>query len=263
MPAPTPHVAGRPPFGPASDGDGSGAMFDGIARRYDLLNRLNSLGLDRAWRRETAEALQLDRLRGGGLARVLDVACGTGDLALAVAKRYPEARVVGIDPSREMTAIGRSKLDRLGLGGRVELGGGDARKIAFPDGSFDAVTIAFGIRNVPDRPAALREMARVTRPGGTVAVLELGDPPPGPAGWLPRFHIRFVVPRVGALLAGAAEYRYLERSIRTFPPVAEFARAMAAAGLGAVETRRLTFGVCNLFLARPGAGRPLTEEAVR
>ena len=224
-------------------------MFDGIATRYDLLNRLNSLGADRRWRRTTAEALELDR--AGGAARVLDVASGTGDLAMAVARRYPGTTVQGIDPSREMTAIGRSKIERSGLEDRIELGEGDARDLAFPDHSFDAVTIAFGIRNIPDRERALREMVRVTRPGGRVAVLELGEPPAGLAGVLPRFHIRFVVPRVGALLAGAEEYRYLERSIRAFPPVAEFVRTMAAAGLESIETRRLTFGACNLFLARP------------
>ena len=242
--------------GRVSDG-GSGAMFDGIATRYDLLNRLNSLGADRRWRRTTAEALELDR--AGGAARVLDVASGTGDLAMAVARRYPGTTVQGIDPSREMTAIGRSKIERSGLEDRIELGEGDARDLAFPDHSFDAVTIAFGIRNIPDRERALREMVRVTRPGGRVAVLELGEPPAGLAGVLPRFHIRFVVPRVGALLAGAEEYRYLERSIRAFPPVAEFVRTMAAAGLESIETRRLTFGVCNLFLARPADATPSAE----
>ena len=238
-------------------GDGSGVMFDGIAARYDLLNRLNSLGADGCWRRTTAAALRLDR--AGGAARVLDVASGTGELAIAVARRYPGVAVRGIDPSREMTAIGRSKVERLGFGDRVQLGEGDARDLAFPDRSFDAVTIAFGIRNIPDRRRALREMARVTRPGGTVAVLELAEPPAGLAGVLARLHIRFVVPRVGALLAGAEEYRYLARSIRAFPPVAEFVRTMAAAGLESIETRRLTFGVCNLFLGRPAGGRPSAE----
>lgn len=238
-------------------GGGSGAMFDGIASRYDLLNRLNSFGADRRWRRTTAEELRLDG--AGGTARVLDVASGTGDLAVAVARRYPGITVKGIDTSREMTAIGRDKVERLGFGRRIELSEGDAQDLVFPDRSFDAVTIGFGIRNIPDRHRALREMARVTRPGGTVAVLELGEPPRSLAGALSRFHIRFVVPGLGALLAGAEEYRYLERSIRAFPPVAEFARTMAAAGLESIETRRLTFGVCNLFLGRP-AGGPSSAE---
>ena len=241
-------------------GDGSGAMFDRIATRYDLLNRLNSLGADRRWRRATAEALDLDR--AGGVARVLDVASGTGDLAMAVARRYPAATVMGVDSSREMTAIGRNKVARSGFGDRVELREGDALNLAFPDRSFDAVTIGFGIRNIPDRRRALTEMARVVRPGGAVAVLELGEPPAGVAGALSRVHIRFVVPRVGALLAGAEEYRYLERSIRAFPAVAEFARTMAAAGLESIETRSLTFGVCNLFLGRSANG-PSSAETRR
>lgn len=238
-------------------GDGSGAMFDGIATRYDLLNRVNSLGADGRWRRATAAALELDR--AGGTARVLDVASGTGELAIAVAQRYPGVTVMGVDPSREMTAIGRSKVERLGFGDRVELGEGDARDLAFPDRSFDAATIAFGIRNVPDRRRALCEMARVTRPGGAVAVLELGEPPAGLAGMLARLYIRSVVPGVGALLAGAEEYSYLVRSIRAFPPVAEFAGTMAAAGLESIEIRRLTFGVCNLFLGRPVDGLSSAE----
>lgn len=236
------------------DGGGSGAMFDGIASRYDLLNRLNSLGADRRWRRIAAEALELD---GGGVApRVLDVASGTGDLAIAVARRYPGATVQGVDPSLRMTAVGRHKVERLGLGHRIRLDEGDAQDLAFADDSFDAVTISFGIRNIPDRDRALREIARVTRPGGRVAVLELGEPPGGLSGVLPRFHIRYVVPLVGSLLAGAEEYRYLERSIRAFPSVAEFVGTMAGAGLAPVATRSLSFGACNLFVARS------TEEKI-
>ena len=233
---------------------GSGAMFDGIATRYDLLNRLNSLGADRRWRRLAAESLELDAV-AGGVARVLDVASGTGDLAIAIARRYPGVAVRGVDASRGMTEIGRRKVERTGLEARVTLDAGDAQELPFPDRSFDATTIAFGIRNIPDRDRALREMARVTRPGGRVAVLELGVPPAGPAGALARFHIRFVVPLVGGLLAGAGEYRYLERSIRAFPPVAEFARLMAAAGLDPIETRSLTFGACNLFVAQATEAR--------
>ena len=230
-------------------GGGSGAMFDRIASRYDLLNRLNSFGADGRWRRIAAEALELDRV--GDAPRVLDVASGTGDLAIAVARRYPGATVQGIDPSSGMTAIGRRKVERSGLGSRIRLEEGDALNLAFADDSFDAVTIAFGIRNIPNRERALGEIARVTRPGGLVAVLELGEPSGGLLGVLPRFHIRFVVPLIGALLAGASEYRYLEQSIRAFPPVTEFVRTMTGAGLESIETRSLTFGACNLFLGRP------------
>ncbi|MCY3963491.1 MAG: ubiquinone/menaquinone biosynthesis methyltransferase [Acidobacteria bacterium] len=240
-------------------GDGSGAMFDRIAARYDLLNRLISLGWDRRWRRIAAEAVALD----GGTRRpprVLDVASGTGDLAIEIARRYPGAAIHGIDASRGMTEIGRRKVDQAGFGDRITLDAGDALELPFADHSFDAVTIAFGIRNIPDRSRALREMARVTRPGGRVAILEAGEPSAGLTGALARFHIHVIVPFVGGLLAGAEEYRYLERSIRAFPPVPEFVCTMAAAGLEEVETRSLTFGVCSLFLGRPAAASPLGAD---
>ncbi|MCE2559382.1 MAG: ubiquinone/menaquinone biosynthesis methyltransferase [Acidobacteria bacterium] len=229
---------------------GSGAMFDRIAARYDFMNRIISLGGDQRWRRLAAEVLELDASARGPV-RVLDVASGTGDLAIEIARRYPAAAVHGIDASRGMTEIGRRKVEQAGLGDRVTLSDGDAQELPFPNRFFDAATIAFGIRNIPDRDRALFEMARVTRPGGRVVVLEAGEPSAGLMGLLARFYIHVVVPFVGALLAGAEEYRYLERSIRAFPPVAEFVRTMAAAGLEPIETRSLTFGACNLFLAQP------------
>ena len=238
----------------AGPSDGSGAMFDRIAARYDLLNRLNSLGFDRAWRRIAAEALA-PAVAANRPPRVLDVASGTGDLAIAIARRFPSAVVEGVDTSTAMTAIGRRKVERAGLADRVTLASGDAHELGFPDRAFDAAAIAFGIRNVPDRVRALREMARVTRPGGRVAVLELSEPTSGLPAALARFHIRVLVPLIGALLAGSEEYRYLRRSIHAFPPPDEFAGTMAAAGLEPVETRPLTFGVCNLFLASPAVER--------
>ena len=127
-------------------------------------------------------------------------------------------------------------------------------RLAFDDGSFDAVTIAFGIRNVPDRARGLAEMARVCRVGGRVAILELGEPKRGVMAPLARFHIRQVVPRLGALLSGSKEYRYLQTSIAAFPPPDEFAELMAANGLKVLEVVPLTFGVCNLYVGTPSRG---------
>ena len=228
----------------SSTADGSGAMFDLIARRYDFLNRVLSLGLDGRWRRATVDALQL---RSG--ARVLDVATGTGDLALTLYQRCRDVRVVGLDPSPEMLKLADAKADRLGHPD-LELEEGDAQDLPFPDESFDAVTIAFGIRNVPDRALGLREMKRVVKPNGRVAILELGEPRKGPLAWGARLYIRWVVPRVGALLSGSREYRYLQESIAAFPPSEEFARMIEEAGLEVVEVRPLFFGVCNLYVAR-------------
>lgn len=225
---------------------GSGAMFDRIAARYDAMNRVLSFGLDRGWRRRTVRALQL-----GAAPRVLDLATGTGDLAIDIARMHPGARVIGLDPSPRMLAVARAKLDRRGLSDRVTLVRGDAQALPYASCELDAATIAFGIRNVPDRPAALREMARVVRPGGRICVLELGEPRRGLLARAARFHTHHVVPRLGALLSGAREYRYLQRSIAAFPPAAEFAGVMARAGLHVIDVAPLTFGVCTLYVATP------------
>jgi demethylmenaquinone methyltransferase / 2-methoxy-6-polyprenyl-1,4-benzoquinol methylase len=228
---------------------GSGEMFDAIAARYDMVNRVLSFGVDQSWRRATVAALRI-----GPGARVLDVATGTGDLAIQVARAAPDVRVVGIDPSAKMLEIGRRKLESAALGDRVELHAGDAQELPFPDAEFDGVCIAFGIRNVPDRARGLREMARVTRPGGRVAILELSEPR-GVLAPIARLHVHTLVPWVGALLSGAREYRYLERSIAAFPAPEQFAEMMRQAGLEVVEVRPMTFGACHLFVgerkARP------------
>jgi demethylmenaquinone methyltransferase/2-methoxy-6-polyprenyl-1,4-benzoquinol methylase len=221
---------------------GSGAMFDRIARRYDLLNRILSLGLDRRWRRKAAAALEL-----GADARVLDLACGTGDLALEIARRHPDAEVTGLDPSRGMLDIAAGKAARRGA--RLALEVGIAEALPFADATFDGVSIAFGLRNVPDRERGLAEMARVTRPGGRVVVLELGEPRGRLLGPIARFHIHRVVPRLGALLSGAREYRYLERSIAAFPPPEEVTAMMRRAGMAPDEPVPLVFGACHIFAA--------------
>jgi len=226
---------------------GSGQMFDGIAARYDLINRVISLGIDQSWRRRTVKALGLEPG-----ARVLDLATGTGDLALLIAEAAPTARIVGLDPSEKMLEVARAKVEKAGLLGRIELVVGDAESLPFADSTFDGVTIAFGIRNVPDRERALAEMTRVTKPGGRIAVLELSEPRRGILGPLARFHVHTVVPYVGALLSGAPEYRYLQRSIAAFPPADEFAELMRRAGLEVKEPAALTFGVCHLYVGERG-----------
>ena len=223
---------------------GSGTMFDGIAERYDLVNRVISLGIDQRWRRRAVRALALSPQ-----ARVLDVATGTADLAILTAQSEPSTTVVGVDPSERMLAIGKGKVARAELTERIRLETGDAEALPFEDASFDAVSIAFGIRNVPDRDRGLAEMARVTRPGGRVVVLELSEPPPGFFGPFARFHMHTLVPYVGGLISGASEYKYLIRSIAAFPPAAEFADRMRNAGLDVLEVDPLTFGVCHLYVA--------------
>jgi demethylmenaquinone methyltransferase/2-methoxy-6-polyprenyl-1,4-benzoquinol methylase len=225
---------------------GSGQMFDRIAPRYDFVNRVLSLGLDKRWRRRVIKELAL-----APNARVLDVATGTGDLAIELAKAVPAGKVIGLDPSANMLAVATLKLAKLGLDGRVALIEGDAQALPQANCEIDAATIAFGIRNVPDRPRALRELARVVRPGGTIAVLELGEPKRSLLGRAARFHTRHVVPRIGALLSGKREYRYLQTSVAAFPPNDEFAQIMRDSGLDVRKVIPLTFGVCTLFIATP------------
>ncbi len=227
---------------PAAPRAGSGAMFDRIAARYDLVNRVISLGLDHGWRERAVHALALDRG-----ARVLDLATGTGDLAIAIATRHPDARVVGLDPSNGMLDVARRKRDAAALSERVELVGGDAQHLPFEDATFDGSTIAFGIRNVPDRSRALREMRRVLRPGARAVVLELAEPE-GVLGPLARWHVHRVVPTLGAWLSGAPEYDYLQRSIARFPPPAAFAALMTDAGFARISWSSLTFGAATLYV---------------
>lgn len=230
---------------------GSGAMFDNIAERYDLLNRVISFGVDQRWRRKTVAALELP-----SNGRALDLATGTADLAIRIARTHPGVQVVGLDPSTGMLEVGRQKVARLAENDRIELVVGDAQSLPFEDASFDGITIAFGIRNVPDRVAALREMARVVRPGGRVAVLELSEPRRGILGPMARFHVHHVVPFVGGIISGSREYRYLQTSIAAFPPPEAFAATMREAGLEVLRIEPLTFGVCCLYVAtrKPSGG---------
>lgn len=228
---------------------GSGQMFDNIADGYDRLNRIMSMGVDQSWRRKTVAALNVT-----AGARVLDLATGTGDLAIQIAETHPECTVVGVDPSVNMLRVGRTKVDAANLSKRVTLMEGDAQSLPFDTGSLDAACIAFGIRNVPDRERGLREMARVVKPGGRVCVLELSEPKKGVLSPFARFHIRQVVPRLGAWLSGSKEYRYLQESIAAFPDPEDFAAMMDRAGLTMVSLERLTLGVCCLYVAESRGG---------
>ncbi len=246
-PVPTQSPVGVP-LSQAAAGDvlgGSGAMFDGIAKRYDFLNRVMTFGIDQRWRRRAIGLLDLPPN-----ARVLDLATGTADLAVQIARLHPDARVTALDPSRGMLAVAATKVAAAKLQSRVALVVGDARQLPFADATFDGITMGYGIRNVPDRLAALREMTRVVRPGGRIVILEATEPRPGLLTWAPRLHIRVVVPRLGAWLSGApAEYRYLQESISEFPTPAAFADLMRQAGQEVVAVVPLLLGVSHLWVA--------------
>lgn len=224
---------------------GSGEMFDAMANRYNLLNRIISLGVDQSWRTRAVRALELS-----GSARVLDVATGTGDLAIRIARALPEARVVGVDPSTRMLEIGRAKLRKLALAGRVELGAGSVEALPIRTPASTARPSPSGIAQRARPRPGLREMRRVTRSGGRVVVSELGDPESGALSAVARWHIHSVVPWVGGLLSGKAEYEYLQRSIAAFPSRAAFGAMMTEAGLELERAEPLTFGVATLFVGR-------------
>ncbi len=232
---------------PRSAADGSGSMFDRIAERYDLLNKLMSFGLDKRWRRKLIASLEIT-----GTAQVLDVATGTADVAIAIAVAHPDAQVTGLDPSQAMLDVGQRKIDAAQLESRLALTVGDAQHMSnLSDNTFAASCISFGIRNVPDRGAGLREMARVTRTGGRVSVLELAEPR---SGWLApaaRFHIHSVVPRLGAWISGDAEYAYLAQSIEAFPPPDAFSELMQQSGLNVLSVEEMSFGAAHLYVATP------------
>jgi demethylmenaquinone methyltransferase / 2-methoxy-6-polyprenyl-1,4-benzoquinol methylase len=210
-------------------------MFDRIAPVYDVMNRAMTMGLDRRWRRLTAGAV----VRPGD--RVLDACCGTGDLALA--DREAGGDVVGVDFSERMLERARRK------GPDVEWMQADATALPFEDGAFDAVTVGFGIRNLADLEAGLRELARVTRPGGRLGCLEITKP----RGFLrPFFRLWFdaLVPLAGKALPGGAAYSYLPASVRRFPGPEDLAAAARSAGWSDVEWRLLGGGIMALHVAR-------------
>lgn len=215
-------------------------LFARIARRYDLLNRLMSLGRDRHWRRLAAEAVDLPP---GG--RVLDVGVGTGDMVLALMARWPDATVVGIDPTLPMMAVGRHKLrDRKTYWSQA-----DGLHLPFPDRYFHAAVSAFVLRNVTDVPLALAEQRRVVCDGGTVAALEMSWPRAPLLGPLFHFYFADLMPRITGLLSGQpAAYRYLPRSVQRFLTPQELQRAMEAAGLRHVRYRRLALATVTLHM---------------
>lgn len=218
-------------------------MFDAIAPRYDLLNRLFSLGVDRAWRRRV-----LRMLREEPVERLLDLATGTADLALLCARHARS--VVGADISEGMLSHGRTKVARAGLADRVELVRAASESLPFPNGRFDAVTVAFGVRNFDDLDRGLREMHRVLRPGGRVFVLEFSKAR-GLMGALFRLYFHRVMPVVGRWVSGdASAYTYLPRSVDAFPEGPAFEQRLRTAGFDSITSKRLSGGIATLYAAR-------------
>jgi demethylmenaquinone methyltransferase/2-methoxy-6-polyprenyl-1,4-benzoquinol methylase len=223
-------------------------MFGQIARRYDLLNHLLSLGIDRHWRRRVVRAAP-----PGSARWILDVCTGTADLALAYWRGSgQEVRIVGADFCRPMLALAERKCRRAGAAGRIALLEADALRLPLADNQFDIVCVAFGLRNTSDPDAGLREMVRVCRPGGQVAVLEFSLPGCRPLRALYGWYFRRVLPRLGQALAKNREeaYNYLPASVGRFPQGEALAERLRAAGLEEVRQRSFTLGVCTLYTGK-------------
>ena len=221
------------------------AMFDAIAPRYDLLNRVLSLGIDQRWRRKAVAMLEAEQPE-----RILDVATGTADLALEAVRLDPK-KVVGVDLSEEMLRRGREKIEQRGLSDRVVLQRGDAEKLPFSDNQFHAALVAFGVRNFQDLDKGLAEIRRVLRPDGVLVVLEFSKPRVFPIKQAYAFYSRFVLPRVGqAVSKDDGAYRYLPASVAAFPDGEAFLDRMRQAGYHEPMCRPLTFGIASLYKGR-------------
>ena len=221
-------------------------IFSSVSRSYDILNRFLSMRRDVAWRRALVGRMRFFRTN-----RLLDVATGTADVALEAARKYPGIEITGLDPSAAMLEVGREKVARAGLGRRITLIEGDALNLPFPGASFDAVSVAFGMRNIPDKAGALREMMRVAVPGGAVMVLEMGLPESGLFREVYIRHLGKVMPAMARVFSSnPAAYEYLADSIINFPGPREFKSLMESAGLADIEIIELTLGITRLFVGR-------------
>lgn len=235
--------AGTTPAGAENEQQASAwvrGMFGRIAPRYDLLNHLLSMNIDKYWRARTVKLVSPVLAKPG--ARVLDVACGTGDLMIALAKRGRDAMVMGSDFSHPMLTAARSKTS-LGL---LEA---DALALPLADASFDLVTIAFGFRNLANYRRGLVELRRVLKPGGVLAILEFSTPPHALLAALYGFYSRNVLPRIGGWISGSPDaYTYLPESVRKFPEAPELAQQMREAGFQNVSYQRMTGGIVAVHL---------------
>ena len=220
-------------------------MFDRVAFRYDLANRVLSCGVDQGWRRRLVRYVPQDRPLA-----VLDLASGTGDVALLLARSRPNAtRIVGCDLSLPMMALGQRKAQAVTATQHIAFVAGDAHRLPFPDACFDVVTMAFGLRNLADRPHCLGEIRRVLRPGGMALILEFSLPACPFVRKIYLLYLKHILPTLGGLLSGnPPAYQYLSSSIQAFPPTGEMCSTMQECGF-TVRAEALTLGIAALYIA--------------
>lgn len=222
------------------------AMFDSIAPAYDFMNRAMTLGIDRWWRRVAVKRVAKQQPQA-----ILDVATGTGDFAISLLQNTEACTVTGIDLSEGMLDVARRKVQKLGLDGKLILQKGDCLELPFDDGAFDAVTVAFGVRNFSSLEKGYAEMLRVLRPGGLVCVLELSTPKQRLMRWFYDFYTLRIIPFFGALKSGDKEaYRYLPKSIAAVPQRQQMTELMSQAGFENAQFKTLTMGTCTIYTAQ-------------
>ena len=219
------------------------AMFDRISTKYDALNHLLSLNIDKTWRRKAAKEVAKSQPTN-----ILDLATGTADLAIALTKHNPQAYVIGMDISEKMIDIGKAKVEKEGLANQIELRYGDAAALPFEDNAFDAVTVAFGVRNFEDLDKGLSEISRVLKPNGKAVILEFSMPERVPIKQLYRLYIKRILPIIGKNVSkDKAAYSYLPDSVERFPKPEDFRDLLSSKGLGNCHMKRLSLGIATLY----------------
>lgn len=218
-------------------------MFDDISPRYDFLNHFLSLHIDKSWRRKTSRMVAKRHPK-----TILDVATGTADLAIRMARDIPLASIIGIDLSEKMLNVGKEKILKKQLEERIHLSVCDAAQIPFADDSFDAVTVAFGVRNFADREVGLREMARVCRNDGLIAILEFSHPRNPLIATPYRWYSKAILPRLGRLVSRhPSAYHYLPSSVEAFPAAEDFIKTLSQVGLSDIQATTLSGGIATLY----------------
>ncbi len=218
-------------------------MFNKIAFRYDFLNRFLSAGTDTRWRKKA-----INELRGIDPKRVLDVATGTADMAILMSRLLPKAHITGVDISTGMLEIGKQKIARLKCKDRVELQTGDSETLNFPDSHFDAITVAYGVRNFENLEKGLMEMHRVLKPGGRLIILEFSHPPNPVFKRICNLYMRLVTPRIGKWVSRNSEaYAYLNESVIAFPEGQAMLDIISRTGYKGAYLKRLSLGICTIY----------------
>ena len=219
------------------------AMFDRISPSYDRLNHLLSINIDKVWRRRTAKAVSKSHPK-----TILDLATGTADLAITLAKRNPQAHIIGTDISEKMLEIGQAKIAKEKLENQIELRLGDATALPFEDNSFDTVTVAFGVRNFENMKQGLSEIHRVLKPNGQAFILEFSMPEKFPIKQVYRLYFKHILPKIGKWVSkDASAYTYLPESVERFPKPLEFLRLLSSAGLTEGTIRHFGHGIATLY----------------